>query len=140
MHWLVYTLVVITGGVGIHAFSKLAKPYIDPIYTFLLAGGVFFAISIVTFLMVGGREHIAQTPTKGIVFALCAGVATAVANLGVFLMYKAGAPMSVAMPITRTSTAVLAVLLGFFLFAEKLTFVNLTGVAFAVAAIVLIAR
>ncbi|HOO82072.1 MAG TPA: EamA family transporter [Alphaproteobacteria bacterium] len=140
MHWLVYALVVIAGGLGIHSFSKLAKSYIDPVYTFLLAGGVFFTISILTFLIMGGREHIAQTPTKGIILALCTGVAMTAANFGVFLMYKAGAPMSVAMPLTRTSTAILAVLFGVFFFAEKLTLVNMTGVVFAVIGIVLITR
>lgn len=140
MHWLVYALIVIAGGMGIHGFSKLAKPYIDPVSAFFWAGGVFFIVSTLTFFLAGGHAHIAQTPPKGIIFALCAGAAMALANLGVLLMYKAGAPMSLAMPLTRTSTMILAVLVGAVFFAEKLTFVNLAGVGLAIVAISLITR
>ncbi len=137
MHWFVYAIILISGGVGIHLFSKLSRDLIHPSYAIFISSGVYFIAASIYFFSTGGREYIMETSGKGLLIASLAGVCVAAANMALFYMYKSGAPISVALPATRMVTIVLAVIIGIFFFAEKLSLLKLLGIACSIVAITL---
>ena len=59
------------------------------------------------------------------------GLSVALANLGIFWMFQAGAPISIATPLVRFAPAIFAVLIGVLLFQEVLKLHHLIGLFMA---------
>ncbi len=137
VHWLFFATLVIVGGVIFHLFSRLAKGEIDMIYAGVIAAIAGLAGSAAAFFLLADPHVIAAASTKGIIYAALAGLGTALASIAAFMMYKAGAPMSISSPITRAGATVFAVIFGMVLFSESLSFLNIVGVVLSIVSIVL---
>ncbi len=129
--WVVYACVVVFGATGIHFFSKIAKGNIEPpialVYT--MAAGLLFSICFAFFSNESFVKSMSET--KAIALYGAVGISICVANLGIFWMFQAGAPISIATPLVRSAPAIFAVLLGVFFFGEHLKLHHIMGMLLA---------
>ncbi|MCB1782902.1 MAG: hypothetical protein KDI13_02810 [Alphaproteobacteria bacterium] len=144
MIWLAYAGLVVIGAVGIHIFGKLGAGILDPFLALTIALGSAFAISLATLTATGKLSPSsiqAQTfSPKGVLIAAAMGIAIAFAHGAILYMYRADAPLSLAVPIVRMGAAVIAVILGVLFFQERLSITHTIGIAMSIAAVILITR
>ena len=135
--WVAYAIMVSLGSTLLHASSKMMKGIVDPMIASMIAG-IFFII-IPVFMFVWNKEPVAfySISVKGWFWAVLYGLAVALANVAVIFMYKSGAPMSIAVPLTRTAVMCLAVFVGLLFFAESLTAIKMLGIVFSIFGLVL---
>ena len=140
MHWLFYAVIVISGAVGIHVFSKLSKDLIDPIYIMALTGICYVAIGLGAFFAADWKKYISETPSVGMLWGGLAALSVVIANSAVLFMYRAGAPVSIAMPFTRFSAALVAVLIGVLILKEPFTLQKTVGFVLAFLGVFLLVK
>lgn len=121
----------------VHLFSRLARGEIDVFYANLIAMTASVIVSLVAYIIFSEQGSIVDASAKGVALSAMVGASSALATIGIFAMYRTGAPMSVAVPLTRSGVATISVLFGVFLLAEKLTALNIAGVVLSVIAIIL---
>ena len=141
MHWLFFTSIVVFGATGIHFFSKLAKGTMDPFVGLVYTTGAAFMFALLFLPMAqGDLARSFSTYNKGVVFYALVGLCITIAHIGIFLMFRADAPMSIATPLARFVPAILAVFLGVFFFHESLKLTQILGLVLAVIAVFLVTK
>ncbi|MFK7839616.1 MAG: EamA family transporter [Bdellovibrionales bacterium] len=138
--WSVYACLVVFGATGIHFFSKLAKDSIDPVValTFTMLAGLILSLCFLPFAKSSFVDALSHT--RGILFYALVGVSIVIANLGIFWMFQAGAPMSVATPIVRSAPAIFAIFLGVLFFQETLKMHHILGLLLAASGFFLLTK
>ncbi len=140
MSWLIYAGLVIFGATGIHFFAKLSKHILDPVHAVILTTGVAFFCAL-CFLPFSTKDFIKSEMTvREILICGGVGLCITVAQLGIFYMFRAGAPISIATPLVRFAPAVLAVFLGYIVFQEQLKILQVIGLVMAVVSVVLVTQ
>jgi len=141
MPWLFYTSIVVIGATGIHFFSKLAKGTMDPLVGLVFTTGTAFVLALM-FLPFAKDPLVKSFTTynKGILLYALVGLCITIAHLGIFYMFRAGAPISIATPLARFVPAFLAVLLGAFFFHETLKTTQIAGLVLAVIAVIMVTK
>ena len=140
MVWLFYAGVVVFGATGIHFFSKLSNVALDPVHLVVFTMAMAFLFSL-CFLPLATQNSLKyQLSLRDILLYSAVGLCVAVAHLGIFYMFRAGAPMSIATPLVRFAPAVLAVLLGYLVFQEQLRLVQIIGIILAAFSVMLVTR
>jgi uncharacterized membrane protein len=138
--WVIYAGVVVLGATGIHFFSKIAKGSIDPIIAlvYTMVAGLVFSLCFLPF----ASEPFAKSFSEGkaVVLYALVGVCIAFAHLGIYWMFQAGAPISIATPLVRFAPAVFAVLLGVLFFQESLKLHHAFGLFLAACGFFLMTR
>jgi len=129
--WPFYAGIVAISAIGIHLFAKLAKGTIDQ--TVAVAYSMFFGFLVALFFLPVAKDEILKSfsETKGIMLYTLGGASIAFAQLGIYWMFQAGAPISIATPLVRFAPAVFAVLIGVLLFQEILKFHHVIGLLMA---------
>ncbi|MCF8495366.1 MAG: EamA family transporter [Alphaproteobacteria bacterium] len=138
--WIPSAIIVILGGIGIHIFSRFTKDFPDPYLGGLVAHGVAFIVVAGLFLLFSGFETSAQITRKDWLYVILTGICIGIANLFVIVMYKQGAPVSTALPLTRVSVIVGGGILGLFLFSEVLSFYKAAGMLLSILSIYLLMK
>lgn len=135
---LFFIILMITGSIAFHVFSRYAKGNIDPLLAAVLCNAAALgACAIFYFLF--SPSNVVRPGNSGIIFSLLAGTFIGVANFAVFAMYKSGMSVSISVPLTRSAVAVGAVVLGVLLFSEKLNMANVAGIVLSIFSIFLLA-
>ena len=136
MNYLPLALITMVG-LGAHYFlAKLISPHISSPAIALLGGVVYFPLLI-------GYIYFTKTPIMPeqkvyVGYAILIGIPMAIAIITLYLAIAKG-PVSVVMPIYALNAMVTAVL-GIIFLHEPVTATKVTGLAFAVVAIVLLSR
>ena len=81
------------------------------------------------------QNSLSQITNKGLIYSILAGLIIGVANIAILAMYHYKAPLSVAVPITRTGGMLLTVVLGILLFSEILTIKQVIGIILGIISI-----
>jgi len=138
--WIAYAGVVVFGATGIHFFSKLANGAISPLIalSYTMAAGFVFSLCFLPFAQEDALKSFREG--KAIILYCAVGICIAVAHMGIFWMFQAGAPMSIATPLVRFGPAVFAVLLGVLFFHEVLKIHHILGLMLAAAGFYLMTR
>ncbi len=140
MLWYHFTSIVVIAATGIHFFAKLAKGTLDPLVALVITmtSALFLALCFLPF----AQESIvkATSSSKGILLYMLVGFCITIAHVGIFYMFKTGAPISLATPIARFVPAILAVFLGVFFFHETLKPTQIIGLIMAAGAVILIIK
>lgn len=76
-------------------------------------------------------------PIKVILFSILVGFSAAFNDMSSMLMFKAGAPFSISMPIFTSSVVCLTVLFGVFVLKEKLSVRQFVGISMIIMGIIL---
>ena len=140
MHWSFFTAIVVVSATGIHFFSKLAKGTIDPLVALTITTGSAFLLALCFLPAVQGEISKSLHFGKGPLLYMLVGFCITLAHLGIFYMFRADAPMSLATPIARFLPAILAVILGVAFFQETLKPTQIAGLLLAVVAVVLVVK
>lgn len=140
MPWYYYTSIVVLAATGIHFFSKLAKDTLDPVVALVVTMASALTFSIILWLFSQNTGEKAIVINKGTLMYIMVGLCITVAHAGIFYMFKAGAPISLATPIARFIPAILAVFLGVLFFGESLKPAQILGLVMAAAAVILVVR
>ncbi len=140
MHWSFFTAIVVVSATGIHFFSKLAKGTIDPLVALSITTGSAFLLALCFLPAVQGDISKNLYFGKGPMLYMLVGFCITLAHLGIFYMFRADAPMSLATPIARFLPAILAVILGVAFFQETLKPTQIFGLVLAVVAVVLVVK
>ncbi len=85
-------------------------------------------------------KHVELAQGKAVIYSMIAGIIIGVINIAIFYMYRAGAPISVALPVTRIGVVVLAIIAGFVIFSETLSPTKMVGIALSFLSIFLMTR
>jgi multidrug transporter EmrE-like cation transporter len=130
MTWLA---VAIAATVAYHLVLKLtpaaANPYLSLAVTYALTTLAFAAVYVV---MPGGQPLRAAAAQLNWT-ALALGAVVVFLDLGFLMLYRTGFDVSLGQIITQSAGALLLLLSGVAFFAEKLSLVNVGGIALCVA-------
>lgn len=140
MPWIIYAGIVIFGATGIHYFSKLAKGTIDPVIALVYTTAAALAVSLCFLPLAAEPFSKSLALSKPVLLYVSVGACIALAHLGIFLMFKAGAPLSLATPLVRFAPAVLAVILGLIFFQETIKLHQWLGLGLAFISFYLITK
>jgi uncharacterized membrane protein len=137
MFWLGVT---IAAAVAYHVIMKLtpvgANPYLSLTVTYLVTTLVFGTLYVALSGPVSLRGELAQLNWT----ALALGAAVVILDLGYLMIYRTGFDVSLGLLVTQSAAALLLVLVGVAYFAEKLTLVNIGGIALCVIGLWLVNR
>lgn len=135
MTWLA---VAIAATVAYHVVLKLtpagANPYLSLAVTYALTTLAFAAVYVV----LPGAQPLRAALGALNWTSLALGAVVVFLDLGFLMLYRTGFDVSLGMIITQSAAALLLLLLGVALFAEKLTLVNVGGILLCVAGLWLI--
>lgn len=139
MQWAFLAL-AIAATVGYHLVLKVTPASVNPVLslaaTYALVTVVFLVIYLLTPATAPLRASMQQVNWTAI--ALAATIAGL--DLGFLLLYRTGFDVSLGQLVTQSVAALVLLLLGVALFREKLSPVNLAGIALCVAGLWLIYR
>jgi drug/metabolite transporter (DMT)-like permease len=138
MMFYISALVAILGGVGYQFFVKRVPVTINPLVNVIAVYTATIVLCIVLlplFPLEGGlRKHLAQLSWLQLALA----VSVAMIELGFLLMYRYGWNLSTGNLITSVFINVVLVVIGLSFLSERLSAVNLLGVALSIAGVALI--
>jgi drug/metabolite transporter (DMT)-like permease len=138
MMFYVSALVAILGGVGYQFFIKRVPVTLNPLVNVVavyLATIVLCILLLPLFPLEGGlRNHLKQLSWLQLALA----VSVAMIELGFLLMYRYGWNLSTGNLITSVFINVTLVVIGVALLSEKLSGINLFGIALSIAGVALI--
>jgi drug/metabolite transporter (DMT)-like permease len=131
-------LVAILGGVGYQFFVKRVPVTINPLVNVI---AVYIAVIVLCIMLLplfplegGLRSHLKQLSWLQLALA----VSVAMIELGFLLMYRYGWNLSTGNLITSVFINVTLVIIGVSLLSEKLSGINLLGIALSIAGVALI--
>jgi len=137
---LLWLGVTIAAAVAYHVIMKLtpagANPYLSLTVTYLVTTLAFGALYAVLSGPVSWRGELSQLNWT----ALALGVAVVILDLGYLMIYRNGFDVSLGLLVTQSAAALLLVLVGVAYFSEKLSLVNIGGIALCVLGLWLINR
>ena len=137
---LLWLSVTIAAAVAYHVIMKLtpagANPYLSLTVTYLVTTLAFGAPYAVLSGPVSWRGELSQLNWT----ALALGVAVVILDLGYLMIYRNGFDVSLGLLVTQSAAALLLVLVGVAYFSEKLSLVNIGGIALCVLGLWLINR
>lgn len=128
------------GATAIHFISRLVKDSIDPVIALIYSMAAAFVVSLCFYPLAAQSLQSSFALNKATAFCIALGICTAVAQLGIYLMFKSGAPMSLATPLVRFAPAIFATVLGLAFFQESLKLHHYFGLAFAFLGFYLITK
>jgi multidrug transporter EmrE-like cation transporter len=135
---LLWLSVAVAATVGYHVVLKLtpagANPYLSLAVTYALTT-VAFSIAYVAMPGAAGlRAAFGELNWT----ALALGVMVVFLDLGFFMLYRGGFDVSLGQLITQSAGALILLIVGVAFFAEKLSLVNVGGIALCIAGLWLI--
>lgn len=140
MPWVFYSGIVILGATGIHVLSRFAKGTLDPVWALVVSMGAAFAVSLCFIPLAGVSASKDLSLSKPFLIYSAVGFCVAIAHLGIYLMFKAGAPLSLATPLVRFAPAAVVILVGLLFFQEALKWYQILGLALAFVSFYLITK
>jgi multidrug transporter EmrE-like cation transporter len=130
--------VAIAATVGYHVVLKVtpagANPYLSLAVTYTLTTVAFVLAYFVMPGPAGFRAALGELNWT----ALALGVMVVVLDLGYFMLYRGGFDVSLGQLITQSAGAIVLVIVGVAFFAERLSLVNVCGIALCIAGLWLI--
>lgn len=126
--WWLYCILVTLGGAFFGIAMRYADKDIEPsVFAAVYSGFATLILLVFLMVMIGMGEPIKYTQTALIV-AVCLGPVFVLVDRGVIAMYRAGAPVSLAMPLIRTLLALITALIGIVVFAEDMDILKALGI------------
>ena len=126
--WWVYCIMLTCGGAFFAIGMRFVDNGVNPSLFAALYTGIATVIlfAFLVLLFINGE----QIPYTGIAIlvALFLGPVCVGVDLGVLAMYRAGAPVSLGMPLVRTLLALITALIGIVVFAEEMGFIKILGI------------
>jgi uncharacterized membrane protein len=137
---LLWLSVTIAAAVAYHVIMKLtpagANPYLSLTVTYVVTALAFAAL----YAMFSGPGPLRGELAHLNWTALALGVAVVILDLGYLMIYRSGFDVSLGLLVTQSAAALLLVVVGVAYFSEKLSLVNIGGIALCVCGLWLVNR
>jgi uncharacterized membrane protein len=137
---LLWLGVTIAAAVAYHVVMKLtpsgANPYLSLTVTYVVTTLVFATLYVVLPGPATLRGALGELNWT----ALALGAAVVILDLGYLMIYRSGFDVSLGLLVTQSAAALLLVLVGVAYFAEKLSLVNIGGIALCMVGLWLVNR
>ncbi len=126
--WWMFCTLLTCGAAGYGILMRYVPGDIDgSVFSALFTGVssiVLGSICLIYFMAGGTFEYTSAGLTAATIMGLC----LVVVDLGIIQMYRAGAPVSLGMPLVRSFLALATAVLGVMIFSETMTHVKIAGV------------
>lgn len=139
MNWLVFAVGAMLGSGIFNYLVKLSSGKLNTILALLIAISVQIPFYLGYLIYVYRQTGSIQVTKEGLILVAASGLVAILANVAFFMMYSAGAPISLGAPVYQTGGFIVAILLGLILLKEPLTFKIVLGYSFAILGIFLVA-
>ena len=135
-HWLVYAVITTVLFTAIFLLYRLGSQTMNPFFFAFIVNAINFIGHAVNV----GRLRMTQkvslaVPASMIGLACLIGLCVSSNDVNAVLIFGAGAPMSVAMPVLSSAIVLLTVLFGVMLLRERLSKIQILGMVCAVIGI-----
>ena len=137
--WIPFLLIAVAGFVSYNICAKVGGGNLPPVMfaSIMYATGFLFTIPMFFFYM-HGKEIIPELqslPIIPVLFAMGAGVVVMFIDVSISAMFNRGAPMGVGMSAMSALSIAITTVLGFVIFKENFSLINVCGVLMALVAI-----
>jgi len=133
MNWLVLSIMTIVSWGFMGLILKIASKYADWPQTYLIANGVVFAAAVLLYIT---HKPSIVVGSPGFNYALIAGFASSLANIGFYSALQGGKAILV-IPLTSLYP-VITIVLSYLILHEEITLTKGIGILLALLAIVLV--
>jgi drug/metabolite transporter (DMT)-like permease len=137
--WIPFLLIAVVGFVSYNICAKVGGGNLPPVMfaTIMYTTGFLFTIPMFLFYM-HGKEIIPELqnlPLVPVLFAMGAGVVVMFIDVSISAMFNRDAPMGVAMSAMSALSIAITTVLGFLIFKEHFSIINVLGVVLALIAV-----
>lgn len=141
MHWYYLATVAMIGTTLFSLFIKLNGDKISPLLGTLVMqlAGLITLLSIL-FIHILINKPVLFYTMHGLIYSILAGISIAITNLCIFYIFYSHAPLSIATPLMRIGGMLMVVLLGLYIFNEKLNLEKSIGIFLSIIAIYLLTK
>ena len=137
--WIPFLLIAIAGFVSYNICAKVGGGNLPPIMfaSIMYTTGFIFMIPLFLFHMHGKdmMSEFQSLPLIPVFFAMGAGIVVIFIDVSISAMFNRGAPMGVGMSAMSAASIAITTILGFVIFKENLSLLNVSGVVMALVAI-----
>lgn len=137
--WIPFLLIAIVGFVSYNICAKVGGGNLPPIMfaSIMYTTGFVLMIPLLLFHMQGKEIllELQSLPLMPVLFAIGAGVAVIFIDVSISAMFNRGAPMGVSMASMSAVSIAITTLLGFIIFKENFSIINICGVLMTLIAI-----
>ena len=131
MSWKIFAVLYALGTAGYAIGAKFTGGRISPLLGVFVMTACALGVNLcfLLFYRLQG-EHLTYS-TSGILAAMFAGAAIAIADLSIFFMYARGAQLSIAGILAEVAAVAIIALVGILLLKEPLSFAKAAGLIFS---------
>lgn len=138
MNWI--TIIVMTAIFygAYNVFIKISSGHINQVVGAVILQIVAALLGSCVLLYLKFSHHQLQISSKGIWYAIFAGVAVGLAEISSFYAFSNGVPVSVGLPIITGGSILFGALVGFLVLKENFTLLHLLAMVLIVVGVVII--
>jgi drug/metabolite transporter (DMT)-like permease len=137
MDWFLYAVLLSFSASTFVLSMRAITPQTNPFLFMALAGGLATILLGVYCVFAGISLSL---PALIIGVGLLAGVFVGLLDLGFLMMFRRGAPVSLAVPLVRISSILISALVGVVFYTENLNATKMLGIILACLAVYLLTR
>jgi transporter family protein len=138
MHWLFFLILTAVFFGLYNFFIKVSAGHIHEVLGAVILQMVAFLLGGAVLLFLKWRGTPLEVTSKGVGFAILAGLAVGLAEITSFYAFSKGISASVGIPVIVGGTIIVGVLLGIFFLKESLTLLQSLGVLLVLGGIGLV--
>lgn len=128
MSWEIYIVILIlsssTYGILYHYVDDTINPFL---FGFVFTG-LASVLHLVTFSVYLIFNDFPEVSSLGVLYGVMAGLSGVLVDVGVLMMFRKRAPVSIGLPFVRVWSIIMAAILGFIIFHETLEFKDIIGI------------
>lgn len=137
--WMPFLLVALAGLVSYNVCAKIGGGNLPPLMFASIMYTTGFVLMIPLFFFhMNGKEilpELQSLPIVPVLFAMGAGVVVIFVDVSVSAMFNRDAPIGIGMASLSVGSIAITTFLGFFVFKENFSLINVSGVLLAIIAV-----
>jgi drug/metabolite transporter (DMT)-like permease len=130
-------VLAIAGSVLYNVFQKMIAPAVNPLVSLLITYSMALALTAAALLAQPARASLPEALRQANWASFALGGAIVVLELGFLLAFRSGWNISLAALASQSATAILLVPIGLLAFKERITGMNIAGMAVCLAGLIL---
>jgi transporter family protein len=139
MHWLIILIITAVFFGFYNFFIKVSAGHIHEILGAVILQAVALLLGGAVLIYLKVKNLPFENSSRGLLFAVLAGVAVGLAEITSFYAFSKGTPASIGIPVIVGGTVVVGTLLGVLFLKEQLHWQHYTGITLILAGIFIIA-
>jgi multidrug transporter EmrE-like cation transporter len=137
--WMPFLLIALAGFVSYNICAKVGGGNLPPVMFASIMYTTGFVLTVPLFLFhMHGKEvllELQSLPVIPVLFAIGAGIAVIFIDISISAMFNRDAPMGVGMASLSAGSIAITTVLGFVIFKENFSVINICGILMAIIAV-----